>query len=191
MHLSAMLLLLTPIADQSALPPLGPWRVEAEENLCLLSHAFGTESAKVLFGLQPLFAAPIMELIVITPGGSRQQYVGKTKVTFASGATLDGDYASVPVKNSRRLARLTVPSEAYVMVAREKTVRLQARGLDVQLNLPPANKAVQVFDQCQRTLLQSWGIDPKPCIRIGRPSRSIRNESFVRPTIRRKLSAMA
>jgi TonB family protein len=155
--LLAIAALLATAADKPPLEPNGPWVVEAEEAMCLLTRAYGPD--KVLVGLQPLFNLPDMEVNVITrPGGS--QRLGKGKLRFGEGPAFTGGYLGVKLADGRRFTRPTVPAEAFAAVGQAGTMTIDAPPVRVTVAIVRPAAGLKAFARCQDDLLRSWGVDP-------------------------------
>ena len=185
-------------ADRPAptvLPHTGPWTVAAEDNLCLLSHGFGTTDAKVTLAFQPLLTASMMELIVLAPDRTADQRTGEATVTLQPGdRTLHATYVSVPTRDhARRLTRMTISSEVMADLAAARTLTVEADRLAMTFQLAPPAKALLAIDACQRDLLTEWGVDPalvdgahRPVARD--PSRSFNADSYPPAAVREGVS---
>lgn len=148
-------------APPPPLPPEGPWIVEAEDNLCLLSRGFGPAESRVTLGFQPLFLAKTMEMLVLTRDISTDQRGGDASVTIGeNGQPLKAGYISVPLPGQRRLTRLTVSSDVMAALPTASLVTVKAGKMVWFVRLGPTDKALRALDGCQRDLLRSWGVDP-------------------------------
>lgn len=161
--LSALLAgLATAPAAVPPLQPIGPWQIEAAENMCLLAHGFGAGDSRITVAFQPMFTTKTMEIIVLTPRDGSDQRGGKATVAFSpTGKRLDGEYFSVDLPDqNRRLARLTVDSAAFDELKGTSELAIKAPPIDLSLHIPSVGKALAAFDDCQKNLLASWGVDP-------------------------------
>lgn len=158
----ASLVALALAAAPTSLTPSGPWRVEAEDDLCLLSHGFGPADAKVTLGFQPLFTDRNMELLILAPDRTVDPHAGRATVTLLpSGRVVPAQYVSVQARDHlRRLTRLTVSSDVMGELARATVLTVTADRMAMSFQLPPSGNAVKAMDSCQHDLLVSWGVDP-------------------------------
>ena len=145
------------------LAPTGPWVVGSEENLCMLTHAFGDGAEKLTIGFQPLFLRQPMELYVLRTDRSGEQHVGQATVTFTPGGTAtSGRFFSVPIpKENLRMFRITLPAETLDQLNGATQIAIKAPPLHAAVLLPKTTvKAMAALTSCQTDLLKFWGVDP-------------------------------
>lgn len=154
---------LTAAADRpppALLEPNGPWVIEAQDALCMLTRSYGTDPAKVTIGLQPLFTTPTMEVFVITSDRSRDPAQGEATVAFApSEITVRGSYLSSSIGGGRRLTRLTLPFGLLDQVESGAEMTLSAGQVTAKVRLVRARAGLAALDRCQHDLLRSWHVD--------------------------------
>src|SRR5258706_3109095 len=103
-------------APTGPLAPVGNWKVEYAENMCILSHSFGTGTSEVTLGFRPWPMGERTEVVLISRDST------STSSRFGKGATLsltsagpgtEGDYWSYWLpKRKVRLVNLTVGQSA-------------------------------------------------------------------------------
>lgn len=159
---AAALLIGAADAPSPLLEPNGPWLIEAEDNLCLLTRSYGSDANKVTVGLQPLFTDDqTMDLIVLTHDASPGQKAGTAAVRFApTGRTRQGEYFSVQLGDGRRFTRITLSGESMDDVRAAQEMSIRAKPASVRVHLVRTDAALTPFSRCQTDLLKFWGVDP-------------------------------
>lgn len=153
--------LLAAAAVAAALPPTGPWNVEALEDLCLLSRRYGDGPDSLVVGFQPIFTQQQMELIVLTPSRAPAQETGTaTIVRQPDGRTFSGTFFSVGVKGGRRFTRITLDRALFDELGDTSALAIKAGRVRTNVGIVRFAKARPVFQTCERDLLQTWGVDP-------------------------------
>lgn len=145
-----------------ALAPSGPWVVEAEIDTCLVQRGYGPPEKRVLVAFQPVFNFRTMDVIVVSPLGGTEQRIGDAKLRPGpSGETVPARYTSVRLNNKpQRFTRITMPRAFLDALPTAQTLSIQAKPVDVTVQLTAFDKAMKAFTQCQEGLLRSWGVDP-------------------------------
>lgn len=181
----SMALLLAAAAPPVPLIPTGPWVVRAEENMCLLERAYPVGKDVVSLVFQPLLDLDSMELYVITPDRSDQQYQGDYQVRIAAGAEpYSGRYFSVfGAKVKNRITRLTVNRAALDELKDGYTLQVQAKPVNLAFRIARPDKARVALKNCVTDLKKSWGIDDATADRAvtmidGNPGRYFSSDSY-------------
>ena len=148
------------------LAPTGKWTVEYAENLCLLSHSFGTGDSEVSLGLRPWPMGEKTEVVLISPDSSStasRDGKGATLSLSSAGPEIEGDYSShwLPTRKMR-LTTLTVEQVALAGLGSASAVTIAIpKSARVSVTLPPSIKAaLKALDTCEDDLLRGWGVDP-------------------------------
>lgn len=154
-------LLLAASAPAPALAPFGPWRVEAEDNLCLLTRGYGRPDRPVTVALQPMFTGERMDVIVVTADTSSGQWEGDAVIAVGGGRKFTGTFYSVRLRDGQhRFTRLTVDSELWDAITDGAELTIRARSLATTIRIVQPARARTAFDACQQDLLRGWGVDP-------------------------------
>lgn len=161
--LVAMALAAAPVlaveASTAPLEPNGPWVVEASEGACILTRSYGPDESKITIGIQPLFALPKTEVIVLTHDSSAGWDSGDATVTLSGGSPLSGRFTSYPLTNNRRLTRLAMPSELLAQVKSASSLTFTTKSQTATVHLVRTAAAFAAFDQCQAALFKLWKVD--------------------------------
>lgn len=146
------------------LPPIGPWKVDRTETMCVLSHDFATASATTTIAIGSLPLSEQFDLLFIAPKHSSNYRAGgkATITTEPNGISATGNVARITLANDKRAAsriRLKLDSAAFLSTATIITVSLPVTSKS--LALPEIGSALVALRTCEDGLLQQWGIDPK------------------------------
>ncbi|MBY8827573.1 TonB family protein [Hephaestia mangrovi] len=150
-------------AAPAVLQPVGAWRVEYSQNMCVLSHEFGTGKDKITFGFRPLPLGELDDIVIISRKNLFSPDEGKGQVTLRPGGkAIDATYESVTVtKGPSRLTTMQVSHDELSDLASATQISISA-GRDVEATIAPVNTkaALAALQTCQDDLLRSWGLDP-------------------------------
>lgn len=179
-----------------ALEPSGPWVVQGEDNMCLLSRSFGEGAAKITIGFQPLFRTDILELIALTADSSTARHFGHGEVRLSpEESEFGGDYFSAKVNDKPiRLTRLTVEGKMFDALDKADSITLHIKDAQATVHLVRFAAARRAFDRCQENLLRSWGIDPAVVLGpnapevTGNPARFFGPNSYPRAAVAARIS---
>lgn len=142
------------------LAPTGKWTVSFEDDLCAMSHEFGTAPGTVTLALRPFPLNDQMEAVLILPKSNREQRKGKGTVTFGSGRVVDATFDAFDTRQKVRVIHLDLARAVINDLADAGTVSIAADGKSYALAMPSAVGALKVLDQCETSLLKEWGVDP-------------------------------
>ncbi len=170
-------------APTAPLAPTGQWFVEGTENMCILSHSFGTGAAQVNLGFRPWPMGEKTEVVLMfSDSSSTASFDGKgaTLSLSSTGTVIEGDYSSYWLpKRKMRLVTLNVEQTALAGLGSASTVSMAIpKGVRVSIALPPSIKAaLNALDKCDDTLLRSWGVDPAEKTVIVTPAKALPNSA--------------
>lgn len=145
-----------------AMKPAGPWEVNVLESMCLLKRSYPDAKGETTLLFQPLLDLASMELYVVTPGGSGEQYSGKYKVRVEPGArSFTGRYYSVKMPGKQlRYTRLFVDRVLMDGLRDGDTLSVEAKPVRTSFAIVRPEKAMPALRTCVSDLKKSWGIDP-------------------------------
>lgn len=157
-------------AQPAPLAPSGKWLAEFNESLCVLSRAYGTGDQKMQLAFKPAPADESIEVILVMPYKGVPYYrSGKVEMTLGPGGTATkGDYRDYTIEadentvsERRRLLRAWVKPAELGDVTTAKTLAVVFSKRDQWIfELRGTAKAMKVIDECQDSLVRSWGFDP-------------------------------
>jgi hypothetical protein len=168
-------------APAAPLVPTGQWVVEGAENMCILSHSFGTGSSQVTLGFRPWPMGEMTEVVLMYNDSSSTASLdgkGATLSLSSAGPEIEGDYSSYWLpKRKMRLVTLNVEQAALAELGSASAVTMAIpKGERVSVALPPSIKAaLSALDKCDDTLLRSWGVDPAEQMVVATPAQPISN----------------
>jgi len=155
-------LLLSAAAPAAPLTPNGPWLVEAEASSCAFSRAYGAGGNSVRAGMKPAFTAPTMQVFGFSRNTSTGTRTGKAVVTVGTGTPHQATFFSIKARDGdQRITRVTVGRSVMDEFVSGGSLAIEADPVRVNVMLTAVNKARAALDQCERSLLQEWGVDPE------------------------------
>jgi TonB family protein len=166
-------------AQTGPLAPIGNWNVEYAENMCILSHGFGTGDSQVTVGFRPWPMGEKTEVVLISHDSSStaSRYgKGATLSLSPAGRELEGDYWSYWLPQRKmRLVTLTVEQAALADLQSASGVTIAIpKGAWVSVTLPSNIKAaLNALDKCDDDLLRTWGVDPAEKAVIAKPAQPL------------------
>ena len=174
MHaLSIATLFLASIGAQAAapLPPIGKWVVNYADNMCVLSHDFGTPASITSLGFKPVPFGAQTEIALITPGAIAKARFGKATIVMGpSEQTVASDFSQIPMsKQERSGTRLALESDAAPLLAQAETMTITMPESSISVALPNIKPALAALKVCQDELLTEWGVDPTERDRMNDP----------------------
>lgn len=158
------------VAPTMVLPPVGQWLVEGENNMCVLSHAFGTNNIRLAVRPWPLGYQ--VDLVLIQPGQGNDFSEGTATVSLgASGPQIKANAAGYAIKNQpAHLTQFTLSRVSLAQVAAAPSITIAlGKHEPMTFNLPDRVKAFAVLDKCQKLLLKSLGIESTAVAQIVSP----------------------
>lgn len=160
---AALALSLQGLASMGApLAPMGKWLVEGEGDLCVLSHAFGTDAAAMTLAFRPFPMNNQMEAVLLLPKRQGAQRDGKASLTLTpTGQVFDATFAAFGIKNNMRAVHVYLDRDLVDALGSATQLTIAADGRSVALTLPSAGRALKVLNQCETTMLKDWGVDPE------------------------------
>jgi TonB family protein len=165
----------------SLLAPTGNWNVEYAENMCILSHSFGTGLAEVTLGFRPWPMGERTEVVLISrdsTGTASRFGKGATLSLSSAGPGIEGDYWSFWLpKRKVRLSTLIVDQAALADLGSADSVTIAIpKGARVSVTLPRNTKAaLKALDTCDDDLLREWGVDPDEKMKVATPAKALPN----------------
>jgi hypothetical protein len=168
-------------AEAGPLAPVGNWNVEYAENMCILSHGFGTGLAEVTLGFRPWPMGERTEVVLISrdsTGTASRFGKGATLSLSSAGPRIEGDFWSFWLpKRKVRLLTLIVDQAALADLGSADSVTIAIpRGARVSVTLPRNTKAaLKALDTCDDDLLREWGVDPDEKMKVATPAKALPN----------------
>ena len=154
------LLLSLLLAANPALSPVGPWRVKADGNGCLLNAPYRDGEKDLSLVFKPLVGLPENELSVIASDPTPRQYAGSYKLSVEpDGSSHTGRFFSIMSADAKlRITRLTVSGPFLENLDDAQVVRIKAFPTDSRLQLNGINQGKELLTDCIVKLKASWGI---------------------------------
>jgi len=145
----------------TALAPIGPWRVSTDENgNCALSRSYGEADQPVATMFQATPGQRMMQAFVLARDNGGGARAGKAMLTLSPGQAIAADYTSSKVPDSdQRLTTFATDVAVFDGLATAETVTFMSdTGLTIAIR--NGQGAITAFDACQAKRLASWGLDP-------------------------------
>lgn len=160
----------------------GRWSVDYADNMCTLSHDFGTATDKITVAFRPWPMGTSTEIVLIQPGPQPDAAIrqGKASVMLGpDGKPIPANYVMYRLpKRGIRLTTISVAQDALSALGDAPSVTLSLRG-EQPVAVAPVNTraALDALVTCQDDLVRGWGLDPNERLTIGTPAKSLVDES--------------
>lgn len=159
-----------PAVPPLPLPPRQKWVVDAEDNLCLGSRAFGDGDAQIFFAIEPQPTTPNLRLIIIGHRSTGNAYGdhGGTVTLRPSGAMIKGPLFSYPsAVKGIWVTQVEIDRAALANPDAIGAIEIRAgnklAGAVAPIHLGAMLSALRT---CENGLLKLWGVDPAQLARI-------------------------
>lgn len=156
-------ILLSAATVSTPILPNGPWNVQAEEDMCVLARAYGTGTDAITIGFQPLFNESSMDFVMVLDGKKGQQDTGTATIQRApDGKRLEGSFVGLgTLTGNKYLLRISTNRSLFDELDQTTALKVKAGRIERYVAITAFAKAKPVFENCERALLRSWGVDPK------------------------------
>jgi len=149
------------------LHPTGGWGVQKMARFCSMGRNYTTPGRPLSFGIKPGLFSEYMRLAIIRPATDEPIHRGMAQITYGDGRVVEAPYFEHITKalNARGTV-IDVRASDLEPLNSAKAVRIQARKLDVSLEVDGVVEARSAVDTCQKELLVGWGMDPTALSKI-------------------------
>jgi hypothetical protein len=128
--------------------------------MCLLGRTFGEGAGGALIAFQPMFTSSSIEILVMTADTRSGTQSGEVVVTHYPGGTQEtGSYVSNG-SQKKRVTRITISRSVWDRLDQTEVIGIKTSWLNIRARLARFQTARAAFDECERSFLKEWGVDP-------------------------------